>query len=87
MHELGVLLEVLPRLVGLLDRHCDIRPALNWQAPGLLVAAAIAAAAVPGAAHELRGGVAHQAAGRLHLLLGTLDRLLCEACAWPSACR
>src|SRR5207253_10191221 len=43
MHELGELLKVRPRLVGLLHRHRDVGPALNRQAPGLLAAAATAA--------------------------------------------
>ena len=44
MHELRVLIEIRPRVVGLLDRHGDVRPALDRQAPSLLPAATTAAA-------------------------------------------
>ena len=70
MHELGELLEIRPRLVGLLHRHRDVGPALNRQAPGLLAAATTATAA-DGRCHLAREPTA---------ALQLLGRLLADRC-------
>ena len=83
VHELRILLELGPGLVGLFDRDRDVRPALDRQ-PACL-ASGLAAATF--AAEQLRGGFAGDPAACAELLLGPLGAFAAELLGFLSRFR
>src|SRR3954447_12096239 len=74
VHELRELLELCPRLVGLVDRNGDIGPALDRE-PARLAALLPATAT---ATDQLRGDLPGRAAGLADALLQALEALLAD---------